>query len=56
MPLEKSDVPEMKPHNLPDGLWVGDLSLAPRSQGMPTILLAAALGLRVARKILEKTR
>lgn len=53
VPLEKSDVPEMKPHNLPDGLWVGDLSLAPRSQGMPTILLAAALGLRVARKILE---
>ncbi|MDO8870122.1 MAG: GMC family oxidoreductase N-terminal domain-containing protein [Methanobacteriaceae archaeon] len=53
VPLEKADVGAMKPHYLPEGLWVGDLSLAPRSQGMPTILLAAALGLKVARKILE---
>ncbi len=53
VPLEKGDVNEMRPQYLPEGLWVGDLSLAPRSQGMPTILLAAALGLKVARKILE---
>ncbi|MDO9045012.1 MAG: GMC family oxidoreductase N-terminal domain-containing protein [Methanobacteriaceae archaeon] len=53
VPLKKSDVGEMIPNYLPEGLWVGDLSLAPRSQGMPTILLAAALGLKVARKILE---
>jgi len=53
VPLEKVDVTEMRPNYLPEGLWVGDLSLAPRSQGMPTILLAAALGLKVARKILE---
>lgn len=53
VPLEKADVNEMRPQYLPEGLWVGDLSLAPRSQGMPTILLAAALGLKVARKILE---
>ncbi len=43
----------MKPSWLPDGLWVADLSLAPRSQGLPTILLTSALALRVARKIAE---
>ncbi len=53
VPLEKSDVGDMRPNYLPEGLWIGDLSLAPRSQGMPTILLTAALGLKVARKILE---
>lgn len=51
VPLEKEDVPFMKPSWLPDGLWVADLSLAPRSQGMPTILLTAALALRVVREI-----
>jgi len=51
VPLKKEDVPLMKPSWLPDGLWVADLSLAPRSQGMPTILLTAALALRVAREI-----
>ena len=51
VPLTKSDVSSMKPSWLPDGLWVADLSLAPRSQGLPTILLAAALALKVARKI-----
>jgi len=53
VPLKKEDVPHMKPSWLPDGLWVADLSLAPRSQGLPTILLTAAMALRVARKILE---
>ncbi len=51
VPLNKEDVSSMKPSWLPDGLWVADLSLAPRSQGLPTILLTAALALRVARKI-----
>ncbi|MEG3224897.1 MAG: glucose-methanol-choline oxidoreductase [Methanobacteriales archaeon Met13] len=51
VPLEKKDVSTMKPSWLPEGLWVADLSLAPRSQGMPTMLLTAALSLRVARKI-----
>lgn len=54
MPLKKEDVPLMKPSWLPDGLWVADLSLAPRSQGMPTILLAAALALRVSREIIRQ--
>ncbi|MGZ4857727.1 MAG: GMC family oxidoreductase N-terminal domain-containing protein [Methanobacteriaceae archaeon] len=54
VPLMKEDVPQMKPDGLPDELWVADLSLAPRSQGMPTLLLAAALALRVASKIEEK--
>ena len=53
VPLSKEDVHEMKPSWLPDGLWVADLSLAPRSQGLPTILLASALALRVARRIVE---
>ncbi|GAB6055682.1 GMC family oxidoreductase [Methanobacterium movens] len=52
-PLEAADVKNMRSEQLPSGLWVGDLSLVPRSQGMPTMLLAAAIGLRVARKILE---
>lgn len=55
LPLKKEDVTSMKPSWLPDGLWVADLSLAPRSQGLPTILLTAAMALRVARKILETT-
>jgi hypothetical protein len=53
VPLTREDVPQMKPSWLPDGLWVADLSLAPRSQGLPTILLTSALALRVARKIAE---
>lgn len=51
VPLTKEDVPAMKPSWLPEGLWVADLSLAPRSQGLPTILLTSALALRVTRKI-----
>ena len=54
VPLKKEDVPNMRPSWLPEGLWVADLSLAPKSQGLPTILLASALALRVARKIQEK--
>ncbi|TMS42685.1 MAG: GMC family oxidoreductase [Methanobacterium sp.] len=53
VPLRKEDLNDMKPSWLPDGLWVADLSLAPRSQGLPTILLTSALALRVARKIAE---
>ncbi|MBI5679723.1 MAG: GMC family oxidoreductase [Methanobacterium sp.] len=53
VPLTKADVSSMKPSWLPEGLWVADLSLAPRSQGLPTILLTAALALKVARKIIE---
>jgi len=53
VPLRKKDIDSMKPSYLPDNLWVADLSLAPRSQGMPTMLLASALALRVARKIIE---
>jgi choline dehydrogenase-like flavoprotein len=51
VPLKKEDVDQMKPSWLPEGLWVADLSLVPRSQGMPTMLLTAALALRVSRKI-----
>lgn len=52
--LKKEDVKNMRPSWLPEGLWVADLSLAPRSQGMPTILLTAALALKVARKIIAE--
>jgi choline dehydrogenase-like flavoprotein len=51
VPLKKEDVAQMKPSWLPEGLWVADLSLVPRSQGMPTMLLTAALALKVSRKI-----
>lgn len=52
-PLTPESVPEMRPEGLPAGLWVADLSLAPASQGAPTILLTAALALRVARRVLR---
>ena len=52
-PLGAEDVPGMRPSWLPEGLWVADLSLSPRSQGMPTSLTAAALGLRVARRVVS---
>jgi len=52
-PLRPEDVDGMRPSDLPEGLWLADLSLVPRSQGMPTMLLAAALGLRVARTIVR---
>lgn len=48
-PLSREDADAMRPSWLPDGLWVADLSLAPRASGLPTILVAAALALRVAR-------
>jgi choline dehydrogenase-like flavoprotein len=54
VPLQKKDVKNMRPSWLPEGLWVADLSLAPRSQGMPTILLTAALSLKVSRKIIAE--
>ena len=50
-PLTKEDVPSMHPSWLPNDLWVADLSLLPCSQGLPTMLTAAALALRVARRI-----
>lgn len=53
VPLSSKDVYSMRPKYLPENLWVADLSLAPNSQGMPTMLLTSALALRVARKIIE---
>jgi choline dehydrogenase-like flavoprotein len=54
VPLTKDDVATMHPSWLPKDLWVADLSLLPRSQGLPTMLTAAALALRVAKKIEEE--
>jgi choline dehydrogenase-like flavoprotein len=54
VPLTNSDVRSMHPSTLPQNLWVADLSLMPRSQGLPTMLTASALALRVARKIIEE--
>ncbi len=51
VPLKKKDVDMMKPSILPEGLWVADLSLAPRSQGLPTIMLSSALAMKVCRSI-----
>jgi hypothetical protein len=53
VPLTPGSVPQMRPDGLPAGLWVADLSLAPVSQGSPTVLLTAALALRVARRVLS---
>ncbi len=54
VPLTKDDVKTMHPSWLPQNLWVADLSLMPRSQGLPTMLTTLALSLRVARKIAEE--
>ncbi len=54
VPLTKDDLETMHPSWLPQDLWVADLSLMPRSQGLPTMLTTAALALRVARKIAEE--
>jgi choline dehydrogenase-like flavoprotein len=53
VPLTKEDVETMHPSWLPENLWVADLSLMPRSQGLPTMLTAGALALRVARRIVR---
>jgi hypothetical protein len=45
---------KMRPLGLPRNLWVADLSLMPRSQGLPTMLTAAALALRVSKRIVEE--
>jgi ferredoxin len=54
VPLTKGDAETMHPDWLPEDLWVADLSLAPRSQGMPTMLTTAALALRVAKRITKE--
>ncbi len=51
VPLTSGDVETMHPSILPENLWVADLSLMPRSQGLPTMLTAMALSLKVARRI-----
>jgi ferredoxin len=53
VPLNKKEIESMHPSILPEGLWVADLSLLPRSQGLPTMLTTAALAMRVSRSILE---
>ena len=53
VPLKKEDISSMRPSSLPEGLWVADLSLAPRSQGLPTIMLTAALALKVCKNITQ---
>ena len=53
VPLRKEDVGSMHPNYLPEGLYVADLSLLPRSQGLPTMLTASALAMRVVRTIAD---
>jgi choline dehydrogenase-like flavoprotein len=54
VPLTRDDVENMHPSWLPQDLWVADLSLMPRSQGLPAMLTTMALSLRVAKKIAEE--
>ena len=54
VPLSSNDVKTMHPFWLPENLWVADLSLMPRSQGLPTMLTTAALALRVSKQIIEE--
>jgi choline dehydrogenase-like flavoprotein len=54
VPLSKEAVESMHPDWLPKDLWVADLSLMPRSQGLPTMLTSAALSLRVSKRIIQE--
>jgi choline dehydrogenase-like flavoprotein len=54
VPLTRSDVSSMHPAWLPENLWVADLSLMPRSQGLPTMLTASALALKVSKCIAKE--
>jgi len=56
VPLTPRDVKEMRPDWLPGGVWVADLSLMPKSQGLPTIMTTMALALRVSRSLLSQSR
>jgi choline dehydrogenase-like flavoprotein len=56
VPLAKCDVETMHPSWLPKNLWVADLSLMPRSQGLPTMLTAAALALKVTKQIVKEKK
>jgi ferredoxin len=56
VPLTKEDAETMHPSGMPKNLWVADLSLMPRSQGLPTMLTTAALALRVAKKIVNEKK
>ena len=51
VPLRREEVDSMHPSDLPENLYVADLSLLPRSQGLPTMLTASALAMRVVRTI-----
>jgi hypothetical protein len=51
VPLTRGDVESMHPSGLPQNLWVADLSLMPRSQGLPAMLTAMALSLKVVKCI-----
>jgi len=51
VPLRREDIETMHPSSLPEKLWVADLSLMPRSQGLPTVLTTGALALRVSRHL-----
>ena len=54
VPLTRDDIATMHPSSLPQNLWVADLSLMPRSQGLPTMLTTAALSSRVVSTIIEE--
>ncbi|MFP4169735.1 MAG: GMC family oxidoreductase N-terminal domain-containing protein [Methanomassiliicoccales archaeon] len=54
VPLRREDLPRIRPSFLPEGVWISDLSLVPRSQGLPTMETVMALSMRVARQIAEE--
>ena len=56
VPLTSNDAKTMHPSWLPENLWVADLSLMPRSQGLPAMLTTSALALRVSKQIIEENR
>ena len=56
VPLTKDTADSLRPEGLPNGLWVADLSLMPRSQGLPTMLTAAALALKVSKRIIGEKK
>ena len=54
LPLDGQERREMQADGLPEGLYVADATLLPKSLGKPPILTVMALAIRVARRCAER--
>ena len=54
LPLNGHERRDMQADDLPDGLYVADATLLPKSLGKPPILTVMGLAMRVARRCAER--